>query len=188
MIRLLASLSPLLAGCQQLSDPPGPAYSSVLQGSAPAAHRDLGTLTYRAVDLMLAAAPALTPSTPLMVATVSDVQELDTSTPFGNIVADFVRGRLVQNGLSVSDIRLRSAVLLSQHQGELMLSRNRKALLPPPNIAAVVTGTYAVADTQVFVSLKIVSESDSRIISAADFVVARHSGSDALLHQPGSRL
>ena len=43
--------------------------------------------------------------------------------------------------------------------------------MPPPNAAAMVTGTYAVGFEKVYVSLKLVSASDAHIISGADFAV-----------------
>jgi len=43
--------------------------------------------------------------------------------------------------------------------------------MPPASAAAVVTGTYAASDENVYVSLKLVSVTDAHIISGADFVV-----------------
>jgi hypothetical protein len=44
--------------------------------------------------------------------------------------------------------------------------------MAPPNAAAIVTGTYAVAYEKVYLSIKLVSATDAHIISAADFVVS----------------
>jgi TolB-like protein len=136
---------------------------------------------------MLSAAPEIVQGTPVVVASISDVQNLDTSSPFGNIVADFVRSRLVQKGILVPDMRKRSAVLLRRHEGELMLSRNLRALAAPPGAAAVATGTYAVSDAKIYVTLKIISEADSRILSAADFVIPTNGDNDGLLSRYGPR-
>jgi flagellar FlgO protein len=157
-----------LAGC---ADPRTPATSSETIGASPYIRGDLGTLTYRAVDLLLAGAPDVAPSTPLVVATISDVQNIETSSALGNIVAEMIRTRLVQKGHVASEMRLRSAVSFNKNQGEFLLSRNRRALMPPPNAAAMVTGTYAVSFEKVYVSLKLVSASDAHIISGADFAV-----------------
>ena len=121
---------------------------------------------------MLAGAPEVTAATPLIVASISDAQNLDTTTPLGNIMADLIRTRIVQDGRSVSEIRLRSAIGFSNGEGEFLLSRNRRALMPPHNAAAVVTGTYAASYNSVYVSIKLVSATDARIISGADFVVS----------------
>lgn len=164
---LVGLLSVALAGC----DPNVPATSSVTLGSSPYVRGDLGTLTYRAVDLMLASAPQVSADTPLIVASVSDVENMERTSALGNIVADMIRTRVVQDGHTVSEVRLRSAINFNKGEGEFMLSRNRRALMPAPSAAAVVTGTYAADTDSLYVSLKIVSASDARIISGADFVV-----------------
>jgi len=140
-----------------------------------------GPLTYRAVDCILDAAPQVTPATPLVVASLSDVQNLDRSSPFGNIAADAVRSRLAQRGMLVSEIRMRSAMRLNPAQGEMMLSREAGALTRAPGAAAILTGTYAVGIRHVYVSLKLVSRADSRVIAAADFAVPRYADVDGLL-------
>ena len=167
--RALLALCIALSGCGALTDPPGPASSSVGQGAGPYTRTDLGTLTYRAVDMMLAGAPDVTAQTPLIVASVSDVRDVESTSPFGNIVADMVRTRLAQDGRAPSELRLRNAVSFKKGEGEFLLSRDRRALMKPQNAAGIVTGTYAVAADRVYVSLKLVSAADARILSGADF-------------------
>jgi TolB-like protein len=120
---------------------------------------------------MLASAPGVTRDTRLVVASLTDARNLDHSSALGNIVADMVRSRLVQKGHQIAEVRLRSTMSLKHDNGELMLSRNRSTLMPAPAAAAIVTGTYAVSYEKVYVSLKLISASNSRIIAAADFVM-----------------
>jgi hypothetical protein len=68
-------------------------------------------------------------------------------------------------------MRLRSAISFNKGTGEFMLSRNRRALMPAHSAAAIVAGTYAASYSQVYVSLKLISATDSHIIAGADFVV-----------------
>lgn len=164
----VGSLSLALAGCV---DPPGPATSSITEGPSPYMRGGLGSLTYRAVDLMLASAPSVTTDTPLIVASISDAQHLETSSALGNIVSDMIRTRVVQDGHSASELRLRSAINFNRGEDEFLLSRNRHALMPAPSAAAIVTGTYAAGSDTLYVRLKLVSASDAHIISAADFVM-----------------
>jgi hypothetical protein len=51
----------------------------------------------------------------------------------------------------------------------MLLSRDKKALLPAPLTSDIVTGTYAIGSGKVYVSLKIIAASDAHIIAAADF-------------------
>ena len=165
-----------LAGCGQ----PSTATSSVLQGSQPEMRGDLGTLTYRAVDRLVAAVPELQVGQPVAVGSIVDVQRVDRSLPLGNLIADLARSRLVQRGVPVSEMRLRSEVRFDHKQGELLFSNDRRAVMPPPSVAAVLTGTYAAGDEMIFVSLKLVAVSDARIVGAVDFEVPRH-GTETLL-------
>ncbi len=161
-----------LAACG-LTDVDNNAASSAAKGSSPGSKMDIGTLTYRAVDLMLAEAAAVPAGTPMVVATVSNVEDLNKSSPLGNMVADLVRSRLVQGGATVSDMRLRSSVGFDRRNGEMMLSRAPGRLIRPPQTAIVVTGTYSAGYNRVYVSLKMVAAKDGRIIAGADFSVPR---------------
>jgi TolB-like protein len=171
LMLLMAVVLPLVViGC--VNDPQTTAISSATIGASPYERGDLGILTYRAVDLILAAAPDVTANTPIIVATISETQHVDRASALGNIVSEFIRTRLVQDGHLASEIRLRSAISFNQGEGEFLLSRDRRALMAPPNAAAIVTGTYAVAYEKVYLSIKLVSATDAHIISAADFVVS----------------
>ena len=169
--RCIAVLLVCLGATACTDDAHAPANSSVTTGESPYVRGDLGTLTYRAVDMMLAGAPDLRGDTPLIVASIADVRNVESSSPLGNIVADMVRTRIVQNGHTATEMRLRSAVSFNKDAGEFMLSRNRRALMPAPSAAAIVAGTYAVSYSKVYVSLKLISATDRHIIAGADFAV-----------------
>lgn len=172
MIRRLAIVMPICltaAGC--IPDPDQAATSSITPTIPVDQQNDLSTLTYRAVDLILATAPEVTANTPLVVASLSNARNLERSSALGNIVADMIRTRLAQTGHKTSEVRLRSAMSLRKGDGEFLLSRNRNALMFAPTAAAVVTGTYATSYEKVYVSLKLISTTDAHIIAGADFVV-----------------
>jgi TolB-like protein len=177
---MLLFLGLAVSGC--VNDPQVPATSSATIGASPYIQGDLGTLTYRAVDLILAAAHEITSDTPLVVASISDTQNVETTSALGNIVSDMIRTRLAQDGHVASEIRLRSAISFNKGEGEFLLSRNHRALMSPPNAAAVVTGTYATSYDKVYVSIKLVSATDAHIIAGADFVVPLRDV-DGLLHR-----
>jgi hypothetical protein len=160
----------LIAGCG-VTDPEVPASSSVTRGASPYNRGDLASLTYRSVDLLLASSTQFAQTMPLVVASVSDVRNVETTSAMGNIVSDMIRTRAVQDGYMVSEIRLRNAVSFKHGEGEFLLSRDRRALVPGGSVAAIVTGTYATSFETVYVSLKLVSATDAHIISAVDFVV-----------------
>jgi hypothetical protein len=177
----LAALGPLaLAGCTISTSG---ASSSVLHGGGPETRGDVGTLTYRAIDRLVAGVPDLSLGRAVVVGSIVDVQRVDKTMPFGNLVADLARSRLVQKGVPVSEMRLRTAVLLEPKFGAMTLANDRSAVKPPPSASAILTGTYAAGDDYIFVSLKLVAVSDARIVGAVDFAVPRH-GSELLLIPP----
>jgi hypothetical protein len=174
-LRILTLVLPVclaVSGC--MTDPDRDASSSTAPGPDTYQQGDLGTLTYRAVDLMLAAAPQVTRTTPLVVASLTDARTLQDSSALGNIIADMIRSRLAQTGHKTAEVRLRSAMSLKTGSGEFMLSRNRFTLMPTPNAAAIVTGTYAVSYEKAYVSLKLISAVDQHIVAGADFVLPLH--------------
>ncbi len=178
---MLALLGCGLAGCG-LADPQHLGSSSVTAGASPYDRGDLGSLTYRAVDLILAGAPDVTASTPLIVASIADTQNVESGTALGNIVADMIRTRIAQDGYTASEFRLRNEVSFSKGEGEFLLSRNRRALMGAPKAAAIVTGTYATSYEKVYVSIKLVSAADAHIIAGADFVMPLQDVSGLLRH------
>jgi hypothetical protein len=78
-------------------------------------------------------------------------------------------------------MRRRRDIGFNHGEGEFLLSRNRRGLMGASAAAAVVTGTYATSYENVYVSIKPLSASDSRIPSGADFVVSCRDV-DGLLH------
>jgi hypothetical protein len=180
MLAVAAVLS--LGGCAFESRTPS---SSSSNGPAAGSKAEIGGLTYRAIDRLVAAAPELLVGKSVVVSSIVDEQQVGKSSPFGNLVADLARSRLVQRGIAVSETRLRSAVLFDEKQGSLMLANQSSAVVPPPSAAAVLTGTYAAGDTVIYVSLKLVGIADAHIVGAVDFVIPRL-GSELLLNPPAT--
>lgn len=171
---LLALVS--LAGCAPSFDP----LSMDLR--AQQRQQQLEAQTYTAVDRMVDEVPDLNaPNAVVVVGSVEDIHDVNSSTPFGNVVSEMVRTRLVQRGANVQELRVRSSVLLQRHSGEMLLSRDRRALRQPPAASDYVTGTYAVGQGKVFVSLKVIDARSGRIEAARDFVTARTLDVDRLL-------
>jgi hypothetical protein len=171
-LRRFATVVPLclaIVGCA--TDPNMLATSSNTISDSSYQQADLRTLTYRAVDMVLAAAPDVSSKSSLVVASLSDAQNLERSSGLGNIVADMIRTRLAQTGHRTSEVRLRNAMSLKNDDGEFFLSRNKGASMPPPNTAAILTGTYAASYQKVYVSIKLISATDAHIVSGADFVI-----------------
>jgi hypothetical protein len=176
---LLASISVVgaIAGCDS-----GVTATILAADAARFAPTSIEAPTYDAVDQMLRQSPLLVNTGgPIIVGSIADIRDVNHTTPLGNTIAELVRSRLVQNRLVVTDLRLRSTVWMGHSEGELMLSRNRKELVPPPAAAEMVAGTYAVGSNTVYVSLKIIEAANAQIMAASDFSLPRTPDIEQLL-------
>src|SRR5215831_13814530 len=135
---VIAVMGCILSACAPYNDNMGLAESILAADIARHTPTDLRSLTYVTVDGMLKENASLGASgEPMVVGSIADIQNINSTTPLGNTIAELVRSRLVQKQLTITDLRLRSKVLLDQRQGELMLSRDVRAVLPPPVAAEV---------------------------------------------------
>jgi TolB-like protein len=174
---LIAVLAGALSACAAGFEDPDPVQLSCTAASEYPAQTysdNLPQKTYGAVDrLIICASPEISSRVPIVVSSITDSRLLDRTSTFGNMIADLVRSRLAQKGMTVSDPRLRSTMLLKKDQGEMMMARDPRSLVTPPTYSAILTGTYGVGESEVFVSLKLLQADSGRIISAADFMVGR---------------
>ena len=111
------------------------------------------------------------PGRKVLVATIVDLNRLNSSSPFGRLVAEQLVSRLAQLGIGVNELKLRGSLYVSEKQGELLLSREAKDILATQNADAVLVGTYSNAGPAVYVTLKLVRASDAAIISAYNYVI-----------------
>jgi TolB-like protein len=106
----------------------------------------------------------------VLIASLANVDDLDSSSTFGRISADEVGSRLAQRGFAVTEARMRGAFVIKP-SGEFMLSDEVKLLAQQQAADTVLVGTYADSAIQVLVSLKLVRVSDSAIVAAADYSI-----------------
>lgn len=135
--------------------------------------------SYKAADVLIAQSnKTLQPTTPLLVGTLNDVNRLETSSPFGRIIAEQVAARFVQRGFVVSDVRFRGAINVKDgrndgaESGEFFLSRDTSVLKGEQDVGAVITGTYVTSgNTEVMVNLRLIDATTSRVVAAYDYRV-----------------
>lgn len=156
---------------------------------------DLGTeapvsmkeMSYKAADSLVAQTQKTLPAgTPILIGTLSDVNQMETSTPLGRMIAEQVGTRLVQRGFIVSDVRFRNAINVKEtasnkgQAGEYFLSRDTSVLKGEQDVGAVVTGTYVKAKREVLVNLRMIDARSSRVLAATDYRVPVNSDVRAL--------
>ncbi|HQR04012.1 MAG: hypothetical protein JSR19_09700 [Proteobacteria bacterium] len=156
----------------------GPSY----QG---AQNSEFTSANYAAVDkLVSATAVPIDKNTPLLVATVVNIDSLNKSSRFGRLISEQIASRLTQQGFNVVEMKLRSDIYIKEGTGELLLSRDVRDLSKNYNAQVVVVGNYAVASGYVYLTLKAVTVVDNRVIAAVNYLLPLSENNQALLAQP----
>jgi TolB-like protein len=132
---------------------------------------DLVAASYAATDRLInQLAQPLDPSKPVLVASLADVANLDHSSPLGQIIAEQVGSRLSQLGYDVVEARLRTTMAINAG-GEFMLSRDVRRLSQTHEAQAVLAGTYAPGQNEVYVSLRLIRATDARVLAGFDYAL-----------------
>ena len=127
---------------------------------------------YDATDNLIASTSMpVDKSTPILVATIVTIDNLNKSSQFGRLVSEQVASRLTQLGFNVVEMKLRNNVYIQESAGELLLSRDVRNLSKSYNVQVVVVGNYAVASDHIYLTLKAVTVADNRVISAINYLM-----------------
>jgi TolB-like protein len=143
---------------------------------------DLVTTSHQIVDRLVDTSQQLLDrSEPIIVASLVNVSDLQQSSVLGRIVAEQIRSRLTQLGYVTQELRYRGSILVRAGNGELVLSRDVKNISAVQQAQAVVAGVYAVAETNVYLTLRILRAEDGIVISSADYALPKGEDVTSLL-------
>ena len=109
--------------------------------------------------------------TPMLVATVVNVNDLRKTAPLGRTLSEQYASQLAAQGLLVKELKLRGDIYVREETGELMLSRELKDIAKLHSAGMVVVGTYSAAASSTFVSLKLVKTDTGQIVSGFDYAL-----------------
>ena len=109
--------------------------------------------------------------TPVLVATIVIVNDMRRSAPLGRTLSEQYASHMVNAGFNVKEMKLRGDVFVKEDTGELLLSREIKDIAQSHHANYVLVGTYSVAASVTYVSLKFVRTEDSRIIRGYDYAL-----------------
>ncbi len=121
--------------------------------------------------------------TPMLVATVVNVNDLRKTAPLGRTLSEQYASQLAAQGLLVKELKLRGDIYVREETGELMLSRELKDIAKLHSAGMVVVGTYSAAATATFVSLKLVKTDTGQIVSGFDYALPNNADVLKLLVQ-----
>lgn len=152
-----------------------PTYEEAKASPFVATNRDAITALTTGLDLKAMA------NTPLLVATVVNVNDLRKTAPLGRTLSEQYASHLVDRGLLVKELKLRGDIYVREETGELMLSRELKDIAKVHSAGLVVVGTYSVAANTTFVSLKLVNTETGKILKGHDYALPNNADVNRLL-------
>ena len=100
----------------------------------------------------------------------------------GRLLSEQISSRLAQYGYKIMEMKLRQeSVFIKEGKGEFLLSRELKDISAKHDADAVLVGTYAVADSFVFISARIVSTENNTVLTGCDYQLILNFKTEALL-------
>lgn len=105
----------------------------------------------------------------ILITSVADITDLNSSSALGLMISEQVGDRFAQFGFPVVDLRSRHDVKVREKSGEYMLSRDIRKISRDHAAGSALVGTYAVGKQHVYVSTRLVRPSDNRILASYDF-------------------
>ena len=174
----LAVAALLGAGCSTQSTvytKPEPTYEEAKSSPFVAANREAMTALLAGVDI------ASLNGTPMLVATVVNVNDLRKAAPLGRTLSEQYASLLVERGLTVKELKLRGDIFVRETTGELMLSREIKDIAKLHSAGVVLVGTYSVAANATYVSIKLVRTDSGQILRGHDYALPNNSDVKRLL-------
>lgn len=166
----------LVAGCANMSDE--------ASASKPVPQRELSVVSYSysAMDRLIDGSVAMIdPAKPVLVTTVVNAEDLNDSSPLGRLMSEQMASRLANGGYTVHEIKMGKSLNVKEGGGEMILTRDIRAITDRTGAQAIVVGTYTTAKSTVFVNLKLVRAVDGRVLSAVDYDVPKTADVKSLL-------
>ncbi|HEY8964661.1 MAG TPA: FlgO family outer membrane protein [Alphaproteobacteria bacterium] len=172
LLVLAVAVSSFLTACSHDRDP----VSGLSLSTKP-----LVSYNYAAVDaLMSRAGAAIKKDTPMLVGTIGNVNDVESSSTLGRTITEQASARLAQKGYKVAELKLRQGIsiqrggLSSASSGEYLLSRDVSEIAGEHKAAAALTGTYSVGANNVLVNLRLLDIRSGNVITAYDYVLPKN--------------
>lgn len=118
---------------------------------------------------------------PLIAASFVNINNLTESSALGRSISQQFATVFTTNGYQVFELLLRKDIYVKQDSGEFMLSRELKDISHTHHAQAVIVGTYAIGETRVYVTAKVINADSGVVISAHDYSLPIDKDTNALL-------
>ncbi|MBE9561757.1 MAG: hypothetical protein IMF12_02670 [Proteobacteria bacterium] len=145
---------------------------------------DLIATSYAAADkLMRDAIPVLSYETNLLVTSIADIDNLAYATTLGRLLGEQLAARFTQQGHIVTEAKFNDNLKLIPRNGEFVLSRELRDMENHSWADMVVTGTYAVGKDKIYITLKLLNFTNSKVISSYAYTLPKGKNTLALLQK-----
>ena len=105
------------------------------------------------------------PEQPILVTTLVNNDNLNDTSSFGRSFQNNLTAGFVSRGYTVKEIKLRRELLVEQHKGEFLLTRDLQEIAGKQRAQAVVVGTYTLANRVLYLSVRLVSPNNQAILA-----------------------
>lgn len=155
--------------------------------------KSLMSYNYTAIDeLMSRAGRTINKNTPMLVGTVGNVNDVESSSTLGRTITEQVSARLAQKGYKVAELKLRQGISVQRggldqsSSGEYLLSRDVRNISGEHKAAAAVTGTYSVGADSVLVNLRLIDIRTGNVMTGYDYVLPKTADVSSMTHDGSS--
>jgi len=145
---------------------------------------DITTTSYAAADNLMHHAPSTqSPKPRLLVTSIANIDNLKRSSSLGRLIGEQLSARFAQKDYRVIEAKLDNRLIKIPRTGELTLSREKDNKEKTQYIDRVVAGTYAVGKDKVYVTLKMLSYKNGKVISSYAYSLPMGPNTSALLQK-----
>ncbi len=125
---------------------------------------------YKAVEYLIKKLPKeMLGDSPLLVASFVNLDDLKESSTFGRVVSEQISSRFKQLGYTAIEMKLRTTIFIKESSGEFLLSDELSEISSKHHAQAVVAGSYAAASDRVYLTVRVINVTDSRILASYDY-------------------
>jgi hypothetical protein len=143
---------------------------------------DILTTSYAAADhLMYFVSP--TPHSRLLITSIADIDNLEDSSSLGRLIGEQLSARFAQKGYNVIEVKFHSDLYAIPRTGEFVLSRELREMGGAYKGDQIVSGTYAVGKDMVYITLKMLSFKNSKVLSSYAYTLPIGPNTTALLQK-----
>lgn len=111
------------------------------------------------------------PGANIIAASFANIDDLTRSSTFGRVASRQLTTQFTAAGYPVVEMLLRDSIYIREGEGEFLLSRDLDEIGTQHSAELVLVGTYAVADSHVFITAKLVRTADSVVVASHDYVL-----------------